>query len=82
MLVAAHPYPTLSFTYAGSYTSHLEGAESFADGWSPPNPPSVPQDPHSSGVANSLALPQQVEDERPEPHPPNDGGRADSGPLL
>ena len=59
----------------------LEDTESFADGQSPSNPPSVPEDPFLFSAANSLVLPQQVEEEgRLEPHPPSGGGKADSGP--
>ena len=36
---------------------------------------------HPSNAANSLALPQQTEDGRPELHPPSGGRRTESGPL-
>ena len=73
----AHSHPTLPFTCAGSYTSHLEGAEPFADGPShqtqeprpPPNPPGVPQGPPP---AHAPSLPQAL------PHLP-DGGSGTCG---
>ena len=75
----AHSHPTLPFTCAGSYTSHLEGAEPFADGPShqtqgprpPPKPPGVPQEP----PPNWQYVPRVL------PHLPDGGSGACSGPV-
>ena len=86
--------PSLFALCSGTSTSYFEGARSLADGPPPPNPSGVPQVPppnllnvplglHPSqpSAPSSLVVPQQVEEGRPETHPPDGGGRADSGPV-
>ena len=75
----AHPHATLPLTCTGSYTSHLEGAESLADGPShqtqgprpPPKPPDVPRGPPPTRQYVPRVL----------PHIPDGGSGACSGPV-